>query len=42
MLGALFILVTLAFPQGIVGVAGKLRLRLRPPAAPVPGEEEAP
>ncbi len=41
-LGALFILVTLAFPQGIVGVAGKLRLRLRPPAAPVPGEEGAP
>jgi urea transport system permease protein len=42
-LGALFILVTLAFPQGILGLVGKLRLRpARPPAAPVPGEEGAP
>ena len=42
-LGALFVLVTLAFPKGILGLAGQLRLRSpRPPAAPVPGEEGAP
>jgi urea transport system permease protein len=42
-LGALFVLVTLAFPKGILGLVGQLRLRSpRPPAASVPGEEGAP
>ena len=42
-LGALFILVTLAFPRGILGLIGKLRFKPAPrPAAPVAGEEGAP
>jgi urea transport system permease protein len=42
-LGGLFVLVTLALPEGILGVAGRLRLKPRsPPPAPVAGEERAP
>jgi urea transport system permease protein len=43
-LGALFVLVTLVFPKGILGLAGKLRLGPPPaaPATPVAGEEGAP
>ncbi len=42
-LGALFILVTLAFPRGILGLWGQLGFKPpRPPAAAVPGEEGAP
>jgi urea transport system permease protein len=43
-LGALFVLVTLAFPQGILGLGAQLRgLRARgSPTAPVRGEEGAP
>jgi urea transport system permease protein len=44
-LGALFILVTLAFPKGVMGIAGQLRLLRRPASsAPPPplAEEGAP
>jgi urea transport system permease protein len=42
-LGGLFVLVTLALPEGILGVAGRLRLKPHaPPPAPVAGEESAP
>jgi urea transport system permease protein len=43
-LGALFVLVTLAFPKGILGLGAQLRdLRTRSaPSAPIPGEEGAP
>jgi urea transport system permease protein len=42
-LGGLFVLVTLALPEGILGVAGRLRLKPHsPPPAPVTGEESAP
>jgi urea transport system permease protein len=42
-LGGLFVLVTLALPEGILGVAGRLRLKPHsPPPAPVAGEERAP
>jgi urea transport system permease protein len=42
-LGGLFVLVTLALPEGILGVAGRLRLKPHsPPPAPIAGEESAP
>jgi urea transport system permease protein len=42
-LGGLFILVTLALPRGILGLAGQLRLKPpSAPGAPVAGEEGAP
>ena len=42
-LGGLFILVTLALPQGLLGLGGQLRLwRRGAPPAPVRGEEGAP
>jgi urea transport system permease protein len=40
-LGGMFVLVTLAIPKGILGLAGQLRLKPRSPA-PVAGEERAP
>src|SRR5690242_10980144 len=41
-LGALFVLVTLAFPKGVLGLAGQLRgLRRAAPAVPLAGEEGA-
>jgi urea transport system permease protein len=42
-LGGMFVLVTLAIPKGILGFAGQLRFKPRPPPpAPVAGEEGAP
>jgi len=45
-LGAIFVLVTLAFPRGLLGLGAQLRplRRRRPPpaTAAVPGEETAP
>ena len=42
-LGAIFVLVTLAFPKGILGLGEHLRgFRRGAPAAPVPGKEGAP
>ena len=42
-LGALFVLMTLAFPKGILGLAGQLRsLHRAAPAVPLAGEEGAP
>ncbi len=42
-LGALFVLVTLAFPKGILGLGEQLRgFRRSAPPAPVPGEGSAP
>jgi urea transport system permease protein len=41
-LGGLFVLVTLAFPKGIMGLGDRLRFKLRPPSAHVAGERRAP
>jgi urea transport system permease protein len=42
-LGGMFVLVTLAIPKGILGLAGQLRFKLRsPPPAPIAGGERAP
>jgi urea transport system permease protein len=40
-LGALFVLVTLVFPQGIVGLVRRVRPMRRPAPAPVPAGEQA-
>jgi len=41
-LGGLFVLVTLAFPKGIMGLGQQLRFKLRPPSAQMVREEKAP
>ena len=41
-LGGLFVLVTLAIPQGLLGLGGQLRLWRRVPPPAVAGEEQAP